>query len=96
MTVLHIASKFGNYDICEYILNSEILRFKSCVCDLLSEGNNHSHEAGCPKCQNLQKPVNERSLCCHFLPPDSQNLLYFHLRKPSKYVLNPTLRLFPH
>lgn len=34
MTVLHIASKFGNYDICEYILNNEILRFKSCVCDV--------------------------------------------------------------
>lgn len=45
MTVLHIASKFGNYDICEYILNNEILRFKSCVCDVSSEGKNACHYA---------------------------------------------------
>lgn len=40
MIVLYIVLKFGNYDICEYILNNEIFRFKSCVCDVLLEGKN--------------------------------------------------------
>lgn len=43
MTVLHIASRFGHYDICNFILNND--DFKKCVCEKSSEGKNACHYA---------------------------------------------------
>lgn len=43
MTVLHIASKFGHYDICKFILKND--NFKNFVCDNSSEGKNACHYA---------------------------------------------------
>lgn len=43
MTVLHIASKFGNFDICEYILKND--DFKKSVCEKSSDGKNACHYA---------------------------------------------------
>lgn len=43
MTVLHIASKFGHYDICKFILQND--DFKKSVCEKSSEGKNACHYA---------------------------------------------------
>lgn len=43
MTVLHIASKFGHYDICDFILKNN--DFKKYVCEKSSEGKNACHYA---------------------------------------------------
>lgn len=43
MTVLHIASKFGHYDICEFILKNN--DFKKYVCEKSSEEKNACHYA---------------------------------------------------
>lgn len=54
MTVLHIASKFGHYDICELILKNG--DFKKSVCEKSSEGKNACHyaaEAGSVKLLRL-------------------------------------------
>lgn len=54
MTVLHIASKFGHYDICEFILKND--NFKKYVCEKSSQGKNACHyaaEAGSVKLLQL-------------------------------------------
>lgn len=43
MTVLHIASKYSNYEICEFILKND--DFKNYVCEKSSEGKNACHYA---------------------------------------------------
>lgn len=45
MTVLHIASKYGHFDICEYILKDCKTDFKNFVGDISSEGKNACHYA---------------------------------------------------
>lgn len=54
MTVLHIASKYGSYEICKFILNND--DFKNFVCEKSSEGKNACHyaaEAGSVKLLRL-------------------------------------------
>lgn len=54
MTVLHIASKFGHCDICEFIIKNG--DFKTSVCEKSSEGKNACHyaaEAGSVKLLRL-------------------------------------------
>lgn len=65
MTVLHIASKYGNFNICEYILDNE--DFKECVNDISSQGKNACHyaaEAGSVKIIRLliKKGINPKAL----------------------------------
>lgn len=43
MTVLHIGSKFGHYDICDFILKNN--DFKKYVCEKSSDGKNACHYA---------------------------------------------------
>lgn len=43
MTVLHIASKYGRYDICEYILNHE--KFQTKITEKSLQGKNACHYA---------------------------------------------------
>lgn len=75
MTVLHIASKYGNYDICDNILKNE--DFKEYLNEKSSQGKNACHYAAESGSVDIIWRLVERGIDARAVTNDEQNI--FHI-----------------